>query len=359
MKSTIITLIVLFKIFTISAQLSGTYQIGASQTYPFNTLKNAVEQINMVGVSGPVRFILTDVLYEEDSIEFKTISGTSITNTITLQPGDNIDVEIMGSGGFIIGIDRTSNLIFNGFSPNGTGSLTITSTESITSSTVIKSTTPVNTNGNMYNIHIINCTINAAPPFFPEDQEPKSFGIEFSSTSGNFDTLIFQNNVFTGGDKSIVMVNSKFKKIEIIDNNFLSSGGLDLGNFGVIDDKIIKIQGNVFTNTNLGYSLGDLSVINVFVGQELTFTNNVFYGINYNFTSFKDDCILFHFNTIKNAFVFNNQFKNINYNASFNPSIDLGTLVHLFYFSNTENIKFFHNSIYIPYGNDNAFVLAP
>ncbi len=359
MKKIILSLVVLLYINSIQAQLNGTYSIGASQPFPFNTLINAVTNLNTVGVSGPVTFLLTDALYEESGIEFITVAGTSTTNIITLRPENGVDAEIRGSGEFVFGIDRTSHLTFNGLSPNGTGSLTITSIETLVGSSVIKATTQTNVFGNMLNIHITNCNINAALPFFSEDPMPKSYGIEFNSNSGSIDTLVFRNNIFTGGDKSIFTItNGNFEKIEVINNKFILAGGIELGDFGIVDGKSIKIQGNVFTNTNLGYSLGALSVIYIWGGIELIFTNNVFNGINYNFTSFNDDCILFYFTVVKNTFIFNNIFKNINYNATFSPvpNFNLGTFVSIFTFSGNENLKFYHNSVYIPVGNENGLL---
>ena len=94
MKKLILTFSILLQFGFVNAQLSGTYRIGVSQPFPFNTITNAVNNISTVGVSGAVTFLLTDNLYEENGIKFITVSGTSVTNTITLRPANGVDVEI-------------------------------------------------------------------------------------------------------------------------------------------------------------------------------------------------------------------------------------------------------------------------
>lgn len=336
----------------VNAQLIGTYQIGASQPFPFNTITNAVDNISNIGVSGPVTFLLTDALYEESGIEFITVPGTSTTNTITLCPANGVDAVIQGAGEFIIGIERTSHLSFNGLSPDSTGSLTITSTETFIGNSVIKSTTPSNTSGNMHNIHISNCTINAAPPFFSEEPEPKSYGFYLNSLNEQTDSIIFNNNIFNGGDFAISIANGN---VHITNNKFVSAGGIYI--FDGFVNKLIKIQNNNFENTNLE-SYSGLSVIYILGGLKVDINNNIFNGINYDFTSFNSDFSAFFFTGAANINIINNIVKNINYNATFTPlpGFETGTIFRLFGFHNIGNLKFYHNSVYIPFGNDAGFL---
>ena len=84
-------LFVLISITAFSQPLSGTYVIGASQTAPFNTLTNAVNKINAVGMSGAVVFLLNDSNYNNETgetfpIAINQINGSSVQNTFTIKP---------------------------------------------------------------------------------------------------------------------------------------------------------------------------------------------------------------------------------------------------------------------------------
>ncbi len=166
MKKQILIFFVILQSVIVNAQLAGTYEIGATQTPPFNTVKSAVNELNTVGISGAVTFLLTDPLYEESGIELKNIQGTSTANTITMRPANGVNAEIKGNGEYILGIGNCSHIYFEGKSPNNTGSLTITSTETDITNSVIEAVEILFTNNQTYNIHVNNCNINASQPFF-------------------------------------------------------------------------------------------------------------------------------------------------------------------------------------------------
>ncbi|MEK7414905.1 MAG: hypothetical protein AAB263_16445, partial [Planctomycetota bacterium] len=68
--------------------LNGTYDVGASQPAPFNTLTGALSRLSNVGVSGPVTFRLTDATYPSETfpIVINAFTGASATNTLTIKP---------------------------------------------------------------------------------------------------------------------------------------------------------------------------------------------------------------------------------------------------------------------------------
>ena len=73
----------------ILAPLSGNYQVGNGQTYP--TLTAASADLQTLGVSGPVTFILTDTIYNSATgevfpITFNAYTGASSTNSVTIVP---------------------------------------------------------------------------------------------------------------------------------------------------------------------------------------------------------------------------------------------------------------------------------
>jgi len=83
--------------------LSGTYIVGASQPAPFNTLTNAVNRINTVGVGGPVVFLLDNTTYNTQNgetfpITIKPYIGSSIENTLTIKPNTGKTVTISATG---------------------------------------------------------------------------------------------------------------------------------------------------------------------------------------------------------------------------------------------------------------------
>lgn len=137
-------LIVLFSFAGFSQPLSGNYVIGASQAAPFNTLTNAVNKLNTVGVSAPVVFLLNDASYTVSSgevfpISINQFSGTSTTNTFTIKPnaGKTVIIQADNINGYtptqsVIKLNGADNVFING-SNNSTTSknLTIANTNSL------------------------------------------------------------------------------------------------------------------------------------------------------------------------------------------------------------------------------------
>jgi hypothetical protein len=85
-----------------TAIATGTYNVGVGQTY--TTLTEAVADINHRGISGAITLNLTDATYtdkvaggaETFPIVFGTVTGTSVTNTITIT-GNGADLRYAGS----------------------------------------------------------------------------------------------------------------------------------------------------------------------------------------------------------------------------------------------------------------------
>ncbi|MFN8394071.1 MAG: T9SS type A sorting domain-containing protein [Bacteroidia bacterium] len=92
---------------TPTAIAAGTYTAGSTGTYP--NLSEAVADLNHRGVAGPVVISLTDANYDISTngenwfpIGFGPIAGTSLTNTVTVQPASG-----------------TSTLTYNGYVTGG------------------------------------------------------------------------------------------------------------------------------------------------------------------------------------------------------------------------------------------------
>ena len=129
----------------VSQALSGNYVIGSSQAAPFNTLTNAVNHINTVGISGAVTFLLDNATYsnatgETFPISINQITGTTATKTLTIKPntGKTVAIQADNINGWtplvaVIKLNGADNVLING-SNNGSDSknLTISNTSDLT-----------------------------------------------------------------------------------------------------------------------------------------------------------------------------------------------------------------------------------
>jgi hypothetical protein len=111
--------------------MSGNYNVGAGQVY--TTVSQAVSDVNLRGVNGPVTLSLTNNNYsiltgETFPITFYPVAGASATNTITVKPAAATSVTFTANNA-IFKIQGADNIIIDG-SNNGTTSrdLTIQST---------------------------------------------------------------------------------------------------------------------------------------------------------------------------------------------------------------------------------------
>lgn len=108
----------------ILAPLNGNYNVGVGQTYP--TITAAAGDIAALGVSGPVTFVLKDVLYNAASgevfpIVMNAYLGSSTTNTVTIRPDAGIYATVENtSASPTFDLNGINNLIIDG-RPGGTG----------------------------------------------------------------------------------------------------------------------------------------------------------------------------------------------------------------------------------------------
>lgn len=119
----------------IKAPLSGDYNVGIGNPYP--TLTSIVSDLNNLGVSAPVRFILTDPSYTAASgeifpITFNAHNNSSATNTVTILPAASNTTSINGSNATaIFDFNGVANITVSGMQ-NGNGgvkNLTIENTD--------------------------------------------------------------------------------------------------------------------------------------------------------------------------------------------------------------------------------------
>lgn len=110
---------------TVESPLSGTYTVGSGGN--FTTLTLAVSRLNLVGVSGPVIFSLTDASYsasETFPLTINSVTGASATNTVTFKPASGVASTISGTNTTtLIDLNGAKNIIFDGMNTGGSSLL--------------------------------------------------------------------------------------------------------------------------------------------------------------------------------------------------------------------------------------------
>lgn len=100
----------------LSAPLSGTYQVGTSQTYP--TFTSAINDLNVLGIGGAVTFELTDATYSTNEtfpIVIGAVQGASSNNTITIRPASGVTSTITANiANSIVRLDGARFFVFDG-----------------------------------------------------------------------------------------------------------------------------------------------------------------------------------------------------------------------------------------------------
>jgi hypothetical protein len=235
---------------TLLAQLAGDYLVGSGQSAPYNTITNAVAQLNTVGVSAAVRFLLTDASYsgsETFPITINSINGASATNTFTIRPNTSVTATISGSSTTsIFKINGASYVTIDGSNSGGTDkSLNITNTSTATSTAVIwQASLGSATTTNTYK----NCNITAG-----SNTVTSTFGvfvggttISTSGTGADNDNVTIQNNTIL----------TAYYGIYASGTASASSGGLDV--LSINSNTIGPVVSSSTTNIGfMGIQLGN------------------------------------------------------------------------------------------------------
>jgi len=147
---------------TIRAPLTGTYYVGTSKG-DYSTLTEAVSDLNALGISDNVSFLLTDAAYstlETFPITVNQVAGAGPTKKVTIRPNTGVTSLIQGSSASSPLLKILSNYItVDGSNSEGTDrSLTIENTSTTTPNVILfgsTGTTPV-TNATIKNCILIN-----------------------------------------------------------------------------------------------------------------------------------------------------------------------------------------------------------
>lgn len=181
--------------------LAGTYTVGSTGTFP--TLTAAVGTLNVVGVSAPVIFELTDATYTSSTetfpITINQFGGGNSTNRVTIKPAASNTVSITGSSTTsIFRLNGADFITIDGSNGTNSRDLTITNTSnSANSATVWLSS--LGPNAGATNNRIVNCNIEGNTTSTVSVFGIISTGNTIGNTSSgeDNDSLVVENNNFT------------------------------------------------------------------------------------------------------------------------------------------------------------------
>ncbi len=226
--------------------LSGTYTIGGTSP-SYATIGEAVDDLNICGVTGAVTFNIRQGTYNE-TIELFEVHGVSASNTITFQPdpANTLDVIIQDSASseapYVVSLDGTDYIEFDNLNFDATG---------LSSADVIYIT------GENYHITIDSCDIDASNVQYAIYAKPGHFvdmgwlivtnnttdgPVELTTTTGagishvKPDSTLVENNTILDGWLQV----SYHENYEVIDN-YIHGGGLgnSYGNQFLLESNIV------------------------------------------------------------------------------------------------------------------------
>jgi hypothetical protein len=220
-----------FSMFSVQAQLSGSYTIGTSGNYA--NFSAAVSALTTSGVSGPVTFNVASGTYTEQ-ITIGSITGASATNTITFQSatGDSTDVVLeypsstSSTNNFTLSLSGADYITFK--------SMTIARTGSNSYSIVVDLSSGADHNNFLNNLLIGREYISSSA----------NNCVLFSSSSSKDEHNIIRYNHLKYGTYSILLDggSSYYESGNIIEYNYVDS----FGYYGIKPEYQlgVKINGN-------------------------------------------------------------------------------------------------------------------
>ncbi len=275
-KKIIFSILMLFIFNSSYSQLSGTYLIGAAQPEPFNTISNAVNHLNNVGIIGNelVYFLLIDTLYEESGICVKHCPGENATSYVVLKPATGVNAKIRGSnvfdgfGEYFFRITAMDFIIDGSNNGTNTRNLTFESTLSFLnkgyhSNILIGSLEDMPNGYIIHQVDIRNCNIIS---------NKRAAAIDVRATA----CTLFSENIY---------ISNCTKGYEIFEY------GLNGGTVSISENKIDNIASNgIELNTRGDVYLMDNSISANVCGVYLNLETNVLYntiliGNNYVFNA--------------------------------------------------------------------------
>ncbi|HCY75976.1 MAG TPA: hypothetical protein DHV28_08645 [Ignavibacteriales bacterium] len=189
----------------------------------YSTLTAAVADLNLRGVSGPTRFLLTDANYSVGetfpiTIDIANENLPTAVNTVTIKPNAGVTSVVTGATAINVFGIYDDYIIFDGSNTVGgtTRDLTIVNTylaSTFNIGVVLWSSTKTATN-----ITVKNCIIESDPA------ETSSYGLFLNYAGGGYNNTSFINNKIQNAKVGIQFVG--FPAPGLITNNGLVSGNI-------------------------------------------------------------------------------------------------------------------------------------
>jgi parallel beta-helix repeat protein len=173
--------------------MNGTYTVGSTPGNDFATITDAVNELYVCGINGPVVFELDAETFNERLI-ITDVLGSSALNTITFrgQPGTEVSFNTLSSTRSIFVVDGAKHLRFE--------DLRVITTPSTTTGYGWG----FNVLSNSHDIQISNCQIDILSTATSTTYSPAAIVISGSTTSAttgaeNVSDILIQNNIINGG----------------------------------------------------------------------------------------------------------------------------------------------------------------
>ncbi|MES2727444.1 MAG: T9SS type A sorting domain-containing protein [Bacteroidota bacterium] len=245
-----------------AAPLAGNYTVGAGGN--FITLTDAVNNLNLRGVSANVTFELTDATYttpaETFPLTINQISGASASNRFTIKPSSGNTTTITGSNALsIIKLNGADYVTIDG-SNNGTTTkdLTITNSSNTANSATIWLAS-LGANSGATNNKIQNTIINGASTATVSVFGIYSSGNTISNTTNgeDNDTLTIDNNEFNMLGVGIYLAGTSSNTHDMLTITNNTIGNANLANTVVsLGIYALRVNGLVIANNSIKNIVG-------------------------------------------------------------------------------------------------------
>lgn len=288
---------------------AGDYSVGAGnvpgEVGHFATLTAAVASLNDVGVSGPVRFLLTDAVMSGETfpITINPYAGASALNTVTIKPnvtavsitGSSTSAVIVVNAADYVTIDGSVSNTVNTVCPavSASRNLTITNTSTSATSAVVwlqSSTADSATNNKVMNCNLVGNSNTTT--LVGVGSGSSSISTSTLTTRPNNNNSYINNNITRTQNGIVsqgVSITRKNTGTVISQNLINGSSGNNVQRGGILvgfEDGVIVSGNNVGGGTasdSYGISLGNTSInATTLTGNEVTnatVSNNVINNI--------------------------------------------------------------------------------
>lgn len=256
----------------VTSPLNGVYLVGAAQVSPnYVSITQAVNDLNLRGVSGPVTFELTDASYtaatETFPIVFNQFVGMGASNPIVIKPTSNATVAITGSSAqAIFRFNGADYISINGDATgNATRDLTVTNTSNAANSAVIWLVSQAAGDG-AKGISIKNSKIEGTTAALATTFGIYAAGsaISTTGTGADNDSLLVENNLFTKLGIALYASGTstnKNKGTTIVKNSIgdvVTANTVNSIGIYIMQTNGVNISGNLLKNINgTGTAIGD------------------------------------------------------------------------------------------------------